>query len=541
MVRLFGERLLSTLLFSDDILLCYIRSRYIFNETTVMIASQLALIYPDLSFLRHLLTTNRMKTVQRNSLILFVIVCLGVPLPRAESEPETLPPGYSVETIEIPKEITLEVGGLEFDSDGDLYLTTRYGEVWIYRDGEWTRFADGLQAALGVSIPGNGEKIYVAQKPELTELVDTDGDDRAEEYNTITDDWGYTGDYHEFAFGPVRDARGNFYVALNLAHLAPGVVPGVMSRSTRHRGTLVKITPDGELSTYAYGLRSPASMAMSPDQELFLIDSQGDWVATSALFNIKPGRFYGHPGSLVNYPGFEDKNIRGVDKSVFEQLRTRPNLWIPYRLANSPGSPAFDTKKVDFGPFDDQIFIGDQTNSNIMRIDLERVHGRHQGVVFNFIDHLQCGITRTIFGPDDNLWVGQTSRGWSSKGSKPYGLQRISYDGETPLYALETIRLRPNGFRIKFTQPINRTAAQQKDAYDLRYWNYHYHQEYGSDPINTTGVEIRSINVVDDRTVDLALKQLPAEKVYDIHVDVPSSKGQSLTNKTGYYTLNRKR
>jgi len=459
----------------------------------------------------------------------------------APAGPETIPDGYSVETVDIPDHITLGVGGMAFAPDGDLYITTRYGAVWIYREGSWTKFADGLQHALGVSIPGDGDRIFVAQKPELTELVDTDGDDRAEQYNTVSDDWGYTGDYHEFAFGPVRDSRGNFYVALNLAHLASGEISGVMSRSTKDRGTLVKITPDGEMSTYAYGLRSPASMAMSPDRELVLIDSQGDWIPTSALHIIRPGEFYGHPGSLVQHPRFRGRNLRKEKKSDFKKLWQRPAIWVPYRLAKSPGSPAFDTAEIDFGPFDGQIFMGDQTKSNVLRADLERVHGTYQGVVFNFIDHLQCGITRAVFGPDDQLWVGQSSRGWGSLGSKLYGLQRITYDGESAPYAIKTIEHARGGFRIRFTQPVDPSVATKASSYDIRHWRYKYHAGYGSPPQDTTSSDIRSVELVDDRTVRLTLKKLPVRRVYDIGVEVPAKSGAKLTNHVGYYTLNRKR
>ena len=47
-------------------------------------------------------------------------------------------------------------------------------------------------------------------------LVDRDGDGVAEEFTTICDKWGVSGDYHEFAFGPARDKAGNFFITLNV-------------------------------------------------------------------------------------------------------------------------------------------------------------------------------------------------------------------------------------------------------------------------------------------------------------------------------------
>ena len=40
------------------------------------------------------------------------------------------------------------------------------------------------------------------QRPELTRVKDTDGDGTADEYETVFDGFGMSGNYHEFAFGP---------------------------------------------------------------------------------------------------------------------------------------------------------------------------------------------------------------------------------------------------------------------------------------------------------------------------------------------------
>ena len=54
--------------------------------------------------------------------------------------------------------------------------------------------------------PGAGKNnvaVYCVQRGELTRLIDTDGDDRADRYETVCDSWGVSGNYHEFAFGPL--------------------------------------------------------------------------------------------------------------------------------------------------------------------------------------------------------------------------------------------------------------------------------------------------------------------------------------------------
>ena len=63
----------------------------------------------------------------------------------------------------------------------------------------------------------------------------------ADEYVTVCDKWGVSGDYHEFAFGPARDKDGNFFVTLNV-----GFGGGHQSKAP-WRGWCVKITPKGDL------------------------------------------------------------------------------------------------------------------------------------------------------------------------------------------------------------------------------------------------------------------------------------------------------
>ncbi|HMF11387.1 MAG TPA: hypothetical protein VKE94_03755, partial [Gemmataceae bacterium] len=189
---------------------------------------------------------------------------------------------YRIQTVPVPNDIVFEVGGLAFRPDGKLFCCTRRGEVWLIAHpgdpvkSKYKLFATGLHEALGLVVDGP-RSIYVVQRPELTKLVDTDGDDVADEYQTICDKWGVSGDYHEFAFGPARDKQGNFYVTLNV-----GFGGGHQAKAA-WRGWCVKITPKGELIPFATGLRSPNGINFSPDGDLFYCDNQGEWVATNKM------------------------------------------------------------------------------------------------------------------------------------------------------------------------------------------------------------------------------------------------------------------
>src|SRR5690606_35841885 len=102
---------------------------------------------------------------------------------------EDVHPSFAVETIR-PNWFEPKVGGLDVLDDGRVVLSTwdPDGSVWIVSniesgEPEVKRIAWGLAEPLGLKVV-DGE-IYVMQKQELTRLVDTDGDEIIDRYETV--------------------------------------------------------------------------------------------------------------------------------------------------------------------------------------------------------------------------------------------------------------------------------------------------------------------------------------------------------------------
>ncbi|MGB2735919.1 MAG: hypothetical protein WBC35_18710, partial [Saprospiraceae bacterium] len=125
---------------------------------------------------------------------------------------------YIVEDIRLPEGLTGETGAIEFLPDGRLVACFLRGEVMIYDPikKSWKLFASGLHEPLGLLIVSDHEML-VMQRPELTRLVDTDRDGAADLFETVTDQFGMTGNYHEWNYGPVKDKASNLYIGLNTA------------------------------------------------------------------------------------------------------------------------------------------------------------------------------------------------------------------------------------------------------------------------------------------------------------------------------------
>ena len=460
---------------------------------------------------------------------------------------------YKIVTLPIPKDIILEVGGLAMRPDGKLLACTRRGEVWLITnpnaadpaDVKFKLFASGLHEALGMTI--HGKDVYVAQRPELTKLVDRDGDDVVDDYITLCDRWGVSGNYHEYAFGPARDKQGNFFVTLNVGF------GGKSQSEAPWRGWCVKITPKGEMIPYAAGLRSPNGLAFSPDGDLFYADNQGEWVAACKLHHIREGEYYGHPASLrwakqspfaktlkESYPsGMLYDGQMGQSRAGMPEP-TPPCIWFPYgRMGQSASEPIWDTTAGQFGPFAGQCFVGDQTKANLMRVYLEKVNGRFQGACFPFRQGFECGVNRLAFGPDGSLYVGMTNRGWGSVGGKPYGLQRLVYTGDLP-FEVQMMKLTKTGFDLTFTKPLDADTAAKLTSYSLQSFTHHYWSTYGSPEMDKKPEKIDAVKLSADRkTASLTVTGFRRGRIYELHLDgVRSPDGEPVLHAEAYYTLN---
>lgn len=475
---------------------------------------------------------------------------------------------YKIVTIPLLADCVLEVGGLAFRPDGKLLACTRRGEIWLIHnpladnpaDVKMTRYATGLHEALGLFVESTNT-VYVVQRPELTKLVDTDGDDKPDQFQTVCDKWGVSGDYHEFAFGPARDKQGNFFVTLNV-----GFGGGHQAKAP-WRGWCVKVTPDGKMEPFAYGLRSPNGINFSPDGELFYCDNQGEWVVTNKMHHLKPGKFYGHQAGLRwvkdspfagkvpdkvasgmwydgTQPALKKWNDLGRTLPWVRPAPVYPDLdppcvWFPYgRMGQSITEPVWDTTGGKFGPFAGQCFVGDQTKSNVMRVALEQVNGVYQGACFPFRAGLQCGVNRIAFSPDGtSLFAGQTNRGWGSLGGKPYGLQRVVYTGAEP-FEIHHVALTADGFALTFTKPVDPAGLEK--AVSVSSYTYQYLSSYGGPEVDlraeTVGAPALS---KDGKTLTVPVSGLKKGRVFALRADgIKARDGKPLLHPEAYYTLN---
>ncbi len=489
---------------------------------------------------------------------------------------------YRLLSFPLPDDVVLEVGGIDWldEQKTRLLACTRRGELWVidnvYTDqplleGQKVKVKDetgktvevdpdssqivrfkqmlfGMHEPLGMMVnPGRGfpDGIYMAQRTELTRVADLDGDDVIDEVETFCDAWETSGSYHEYAFGPKMGKEGHMWITLNRPF------GGGQEATAYWRGWAVTVDANGKMHPICPGLRSPAGLGANSEGDVFFTDNQGDHVASGKLAHLKSDVFHGnpvglescdHPLSTFKLPtkAYPKLGLRWSEAVKENPLLQAPAIWFPYpRMGRSQTDIVYDSTGGKFGPFQNQLFVGDLSNAIVMRVFLEKVDGEYQGVCFPFREGLEPPVLRMVWGHDGSMFFGGSSRGWGG-GRKPYGLQRMVWTGETP-FEVHEMRARPDGFELTFTQPVDPKTAGDVNSYSMNCWTYNYYSNYGDNPQDPHDLKINSATVGNGgRSVTLTVDGLAPYYIHELRLNgIRSSSGLPVLHPEAYYTLNR--
>lgn len=471
---------------------------------------------------------------------------------------------YTIEDISIPKDIDPQVGGLAIDKGGRLVACFHRGEVAIYHEDtkNWKVFATGLHEPLGIYVEESGT-ILVIQRAELTRLHDKDGDGVADFYELVSNDWGFSGNYHEFTFGLVKDSKKNIYISLGTASNGAGVKEEIkgtwnnagglthedflsggkygdwkekkkkvarMYARVPYRGCVLQIKPgSSKANVYATGVRTPNGLYMDKNDQLWVSDNQGDWVGASKIHRIEEGGFHGHPASLLWAKNPPTVTPADLPVEQLDKMRIKAPALLPQGdCANSITQMLGFTDK--FAPITkvedkaEQLLVGEMNHSRLVRYMPDLVNGTHQGTSSHFFNtsSLDHGNNRIAYSADGkSLYVGKTHLSWPGR----EGLKKITYSGK-PYLLVEHVELTPKGFKFTFNTTIK--ATEDLDTYVANSYGIAYHSAYGSKQLNLQEEKFSKVEI-DGNTLTLELKEKPkSNRVYDI--TIPSTISSELSD-----------
>ena len=459
---------------------------------------------------------------------------LGKPTTRpGDQRPlESVHPSFQIEEFR-GDDFRPAVGGMAFLPDGRLAVCTwdELGAVYLLEGldkgpARAKLFASGLGEPLGIAY-WNGD-LYVTQKGEVTRLRDNDKDGQADEYIAVAHGWGVSPNYHEFTFNlvpfqgkmfisssiPLRGGHTNYTPELNGKNAAYSTPSGP--------GCVFEIDPlTGAFTSIANGLRTPNGMNIGVDGKLFVADNQGSWLPSSTLFCIEKGSKFLHP---------EQPDGKSDTSCV--------SVWFPHgEIGNSPSQMVL----VPDGPYRGQMLIGDVTHGGIKRLQLEKVGGKYQGVVFRHSQGIEAGVNRMVWGPDGCLYVGGigSNGNWNHKGHK-FGLERLRPTGGVPFEMLE-VGARKGGFQVRFTKPVGVGGEAILAKAKVKSWRYVPTIDYGGPKVDEKTLKLTSVDLSQDRqTAFLRVEGLQEGTVTYFNLgDLKDSTGNYLWSPEAWYTLQR--
>jgi glucose/arabinose dehydrogenase len=225
-------------------------------------------------------------------------------------------PGFTVR--QLPIDLT-NINNVKCRPDGTLVAVAYDGKIWLLRDTDGDGLEDkadlfwdnpsSMRSPIGMDLtpPGyeRGNGVFVVGKTRCALIVDTNGDDRAD--NEIEVAGGWKESLHQVdGLGVAFDPRdGSVYFGRGTANFADAYLHDKDGRSqyrkTDESGTIIRVSPDFKShEVVATGIRFPVAVRFNKQGDLFATDQEGaTWLPNGnpfdELLHVQPGRHYGFP------------------------------------------------------------------------------------------------------------------------------------------------------------------------------------------------------------------------------------------------------
>ena len=107
-------------------------------------------------------------------------------------------------------------------------------------------------------------------------------------------------------------------------------------------------------------------------------------------------------------------------------------------------------------------------------------------------------------------------------------------------FEIERVTIRPQGFKVTFTKPVDRRTGDSADSYAISAFTHPYHGGYGGPEIEQQKPKVKAVAPADDGlSVEITLEKLDQGFVYELDlVRLRSRDHDELLHRNAFYTVN---
>jgi len=472
-------------------------------------------------------------------------------IPQLEGlEPQALQVVPGIKTVRLPFSDEFMPTAIHWNPQGDLFITSLKGRIWqaVDTDGDGMEDrlsvrADELAAPYGIWATKN--YVDVINKYALLRMFDSDRDGIYEQVETLASGWAHTADYHDWVVGLVPDGNGGYYISTPCQQDERDAAAAAL------RGKVLQLVPRKPtrenpqrfaVEVLSAGHRFPMGLARNRAGELFVTDNQGNYNPYNELNHIRRGAHYG----FINL-------IDRVADSPRPEL-TAPAIDMPHPWTRSVNGICFletppairPTRSTPlFGPFEGHLIGCEYDTRRLIRMSLQKVGNTFQGAAYPFtlekpmVGDPLLGPLAVAVSPQGFLYIASIrDSGWG--GANNVGtLARMEFPEQLPSGIAEVIATH-TGFKISFTQPVDRVRASELENYSIQSATRDSTTAYGGDDRDRRTESITAIEVARDRlSVELTLAEFREGFVYDIRIRNLAIGQKTFFPAEAYYTLRK--
>jgi hypothetical protein len=315
--------------------------------------------------------------------------------------------------------------------------------------------------------------------------------------------------FHEFAMGLETDAAGNVYYAKSGRHGLGAVVP--------HHGTLLKVSPDGATTEIvATGFRAANGVCVEGDGTFWVTDQEGFWCPKNRINHVRPGGFY---GNLFGWTDVTDESDAAMEPPAF---------WITNAFDRSPAE-LVRVASPRWSPIEGGLLELSYGTGRIHLVLTEPAPARpgavQGGMVALPMADLPTGVMRGRFGPADGQLYTCGLYAWAGNRTQPGGFFRVRRTAR-PLGIPIALHAEPGGITLTFPEPLDRAAAADVAAWQVRTWGLERTPNYGSDHVDEKPRAVEAAEVsADGRRVTLRVPDFGPTWCYAVEWAVKAADG----------------